>query len=167
MLEEEIAAGLHPSASGRLARAPLVQAVKDLESIYASRILFGENNVKGHLFLSAAVAQVESMEAGVNSERAITEAFQKSARYSLELLKKRTQIVDTPSDAASREQGGNADANSSKGGDSDFDFMNVEQDGGFDFVMQDGSPSFNFDAPDSWLFSGFETTDKFGEGVFF
>ena len=156
MIEDEITSGLHPSASGKLARAPLLQAVKDLQSIYASRILFGENNVKPHLLVSAAVAQIEGLENERDVEQGILEAIRCSARHSLELLKERIQLVDTPSDTGSGEQGGSVDAIDGPTEAADFDFMNVEQDLGFDFVMQDGSPNFNFDEPDSWLSSGWE-----------
>jgi len=156
MIEEEIRSGLHPSSSGKLARAPLIQTFKDLESVYASRILFGENNVKIHLLMSAVLAQIDGLERGIDVEETITEAIRKSARNSLELLKQRTQIFDTPSDTGSGEPVRNGDANSSLSGDADFDFMNVEQDIGLDFVMQDGSPSFDINTGDSWLFPGWE-----------
>jgi len=152
MIEDEIKSGLYPSASGKLARAPLIQAVKDLEPIYALRILFGDNQVKAHLVVSAVVAQLECLENCTDVEQGIMAAIRKSARYSLELLKQRTQIVNTPSDSDSGEQTGNTESNTESTINTDFDFMNVEQDAGFDFLMQDASPNFDFDLPDSWLF---------------
>jgi len=157
MIDEEIASGLHPSATRKLARAPLIQILKDLESIYGSRMLFGENNPKLHLLLCAAVAQVEAMENEMDVEKNIMDAIRRSARNSLELLKQRTQIVDTASDTGSGERIEVTEANPGWSGDGDFDFMNIEQDIGNDFLMEDGGQSFDFDTTTSWLFPAWET----------
>ena len=147
-LEEDAQSGLPMSAQSQVSREPLRRAMKDVVDLSAKRIELGENSVKGHLFLSAAMGQIEASENGTSPERGIIEASRVSARHCLDLLKARTNTVQTPSDgtgevvdAAAAELGFGAEGN--------MDF-------GYDFVMQDGSPNFNFDAPDSWLYSGWE-----------
>lgn len=71
------------------AREPLKQALRDIIALAEERIKLVENNVKGHLFISIVLAQVDAMERGESIERAVLDAAKKSLAFCLELLKER------------------------------------------------------------------------------
>lgn len=71
------------------AREPLKQALRDIIALAAERIKLVENNVKGHLFISIVLAQVEAMERGTSIEKAVLGAAKSSLTFCLELLRER------------------------------------------------------------------------------
>ncbi|MCJ1302983.1 hypothetical protein MMC08_005788 [Hypocenomyce scalaris] len=150
-LEEEASNGssnaalTQPSMINKLARSarePIIQAVKQMVELAARRIALGETNVKGHVLLSAALAQITAMEAGEPPEHAIFEAAKQSAKSCYALLRARTTSApaDLDEQHAPEERSGLG-----TGGQQDFDF---------DVLMQD--ESLNLDISNSWLFSGWE-----------
>jgi len=78
--------------ASRVSREPLHQAMRQVVDTLEKRIAVGESNVKGHLFASAIVGQVEAMEAGTSIEEGIYEAAKKSAGTCYELLKERYNL---------------------------------------------------------------------------
>ncbi|KAH8591282.1 hypothetical protein B0O99DRAFT_598148 [Bisporella sp. PMI_857] len=144
LLEEELAQGLGLSVAGKLTRGPLQQAVRGLLTMTAKRIELGEQNVKGHIFLSAALAYVDALENNKDVEKGILEGALASARHCLGLLRARLDMPETPPFTEPPIE------NSGDG------TMGVDQDFSYDFMMQDGGSSFNFEMPDAWLYSGWQ-----------
>lgn len=152
-LEEEAAAGLSPSASSAAARQPFRDAIKDLENLFTMRVEFGENNVKGLLFVQAALGQIKALDEGTDLQTAIVEHARIGARKCLDLLRTRCKIPPTP------EAGTESEITDPGSGEWQTDMLTGDSTYGYDFTMQDGSPesgmsNFNFDIPESWLFSG-------------
>lgn len=139
-LDEDKTSGLPPTATAKLARAQLEQTMQDSLRLLGKRIELGENSVKGYLFLSAAMGQIEATQNGADIEEGITNAMKASGRYCLDVLKVRMNCPESPP----------------------VPIVEVEEApgiGGFeyDFVMGDGSPEYGFDVPDdSWMFTGWE-----------
>jgi hypothetical protein len=111
----------------KASREPLRQAIRDLVELCAERIRLGENNVKGHLFMSIALGQIEAMEEGRSVEQGIIEAARVSARVCNAILRARMdeRNMNGPIPAVLDDfqvNGGNAE-----GG--------MEQDLGFDFTV--------------------------------
>jgi Fungal specific transcription factor domain len=148
-LEEEHASGLSPSTSVKISHAPLQQCVRDIAALLKTRIELGENNIKEYLFLSAAVARIESWEKGTDPRKETAKAVLLSARESLEILKARTKLTDTLLDTGD---------GYSAGGEVAGELSLLDEDLSYDFVMEDGSPNFSFDIPESWLLPGWETS---------
>ena len=127
----------------------------------AQRISLGENNIKGHLFLSAVSAQIDAMERGEDPDELIAKAAKDSAAACYGLLKARikkppSSIVDevdlVKESGASMGVGG---GNGNSGGEvMDFGTMEMAQEFAFEYLMPDAS--MNFDIPESWLFEGWE-----------
>lgn len=67
-------------------RTRLLAAVRQVPSITAKRLHFGETNVKSHVFLQMGIAQVEAMEQGLEITAHVITAATKSARQALEIL---------------------------------------------------------------------------------
>ena len=142
-LEDDVKSGLPPSIQKKATRQPLYQAVEDIITLTAARIREGENNAKGHLFLSAASAQIQAMTNGVRPEDVVPEAAKQSALHCLELLRARTKMPpDTPteSDVGTNVSGGMESLE-------DLDY-------GFNVFLPDAN--LNLEVPDSWIFTGWE-----------
>lgn len=123
-------------------RESLKQCLRELIQLAADRISVVENNVKGHLFMSVVLAQLEAMENGGDPERAVLEAARKSADKCYDLLVGRISAgmnVPVPVDS---------------GPVIDIPGFEGAQDFGMDFTMQDWS--LDQDNPDAWFKSGFE-----------
>jgi hypothetical protein len=73
----------------RKAREPLRGFISYMIELSAQRIVLGENNIKGHLFLCAVSAQIEAMEKGEDPDPLIAKAAKDSATTCYELLKAR------------------------------------------------------------------------------
>ncbi len=137
-LEEETTFTEH-SKSGR---ESLKQCLRDIIILSRERIAAGENNVKGNLFISVVLAQLEAMEDGLDSERIVLDAATKSADRCYDLLVSRTSAgINVPL------RPDNISMNGIPG------FGGV-QDLGMDFTMQDWS--MDQDNLDGWFKSGFE-----------
>lgn len=76
-----------PQASA--AREPLKQILRDQVKLAEGRIKLVENNVKGHLFMTAILAQIEAQEEGRDAERSIMDAAVESLRSGLRWMKER------------------------------------------------------------------------------
>ncbi|KIN04569.1 hypothetical protein OIDMADRAFT_156663 [Oidiodendron maius Zn] len=141
-LEEDVRSGLPPSIQRKASREPLYEAVQDIITLTSDRIREGENNAKGHLFLSAAAAQIHAMTNGIPPEEVIPEAAKQSAAHCLELLRARTKMppVTPESDLGT---------NVSSSGES-----MEEPDYGFNVFMPD--VNMEFEIPESWVFTGWE-----------
>lgn len=70
----------------RKAREPYKQIIRDAITLMEYRIPFAENNVKGHLFMSAVYGQLEAMEQGTAVDMGAVSGAQKSARICLKIL---------------------------------------------------------------------------------
>ena len=127
-LEEEASNGssnaalTQPSTINKLARSarePIIQAVKLMVELAARRIALGETNVKGHVLLSAALAQITAMEAGEPPEHAIFEAAKQSAKscYALLCARMTSTSADLDEQRAPDERSGLG-----TGGEQDFGF---------------------------------------------
>jgi hypothetical protein len=134
-LDEDSTVAEHDKAT----RQSLKQSLRDIIDLAAERISAGENNVKGHLFMSVVLAQLEAIEAGVDAERAVLDAASKSADLCYNLLVARISAdMDIPTEGSMNEI---------------LDFGGV-QDFGMDFAMQDWSV--DQESRDALFKSGFE-----------
>lgn len=98
----------------------------------------GENNVKGHLFISVILTRIEAMENGINPEPVVLKTAQKSLFLCYELLSMRINgslSADTISSSVLQDLGG-------------------PQDFVVDFTVQDWS--MDRDIQVSWFQSGHE-----------
>ena len=125
-------------------REPLKQILRDTIELTAERIAIAENNLKGHLFISAVLGQVEAIEAGTSPEMGAVDGAMRSARASYELLAARVPSLTAEREAESQ------DLVSNTGGE-----MLIMQDPAMDLAMQNWNMDF-LDLPDSWRYSGFE-----------
>lgn len=128
----------------RPGREPMLQAVRNILVLAEKRIETSENNVNGHLFLSAALAQIDAMEAGTSCEVAVFEAAKRSVGITYGILRVRTGAV-TAASQHGYHNGQGMDGESSLDGD--------VQDLDFDY-LQDAN--IDFDVPDSWLLPGWD-----------
>ena len=147
-LEEELANGLGLSASARSARVPLHRCVRDLAELSAARIALGDNNVKWHLLLCAAVGQVEALEKGTDPRQEMLEATRVGGKACLELLRARMKVPD----ATEFRDAGELDVRELE--------LEPEHDFSYDFMMQDEFATFDVDQPDSWFFSGWDENES-------
>jgi hypothetical protein len=109
-------------------RQPLKNILRDACDLLAVLISVAENNVKGHLLFSAALGQIEAMEAGTSPYQGAVEGAKRSAEICFALLADKLPILTQESE-------------------------NTPQDG-IGFSMQDWS--MDFVMPDAWLFSGWD-----------
>ncbi|KAK2776999.1 C6 zinc finger domain-containing protein [Colletotrichum kahawae] len=77
-------------------RALLKSSVKDLIEMSAERIRQGDTNIKGHMFLSMIVAQVEAMEEGHSGEQMIAQSAKNSLEFCNSILLRRLENVPSP-----------------------------------------------------------------------
>jgi hypothetical protein len=118
-------------------RQPLKNILREACDLLAVRVSVAENNVKGHLLFSAALGQIEAMEAGTSPYQGAVEGAKRSAEVCFGLLADKVSI-STP------------------------EVENTLQDG-MGFGMQDWS--MDFVMPDAWLFSGWDG-GQFGGGPY-
>jgi hypothetical protein len=116
-------------------RQPLKNILCEACELLAVRVSVAENNVKGHLLFSAALGQIEAMEAGTSPYQGAVEGAKTSAEICFGLLAGKVSI-STP------------------------EFENILQDE-MGFGMQDWS--MDFVMPDAWLFSGWDGGQFDGE----
>ncbi|KAE9382255.1 hypothetical protein N431DRAFT_360951 [Stipitochalara longipes BDJ] len=130
------------SENGKLSREPLKQCLREVIALSANRITEVENNIKGHLFMSLVMAQVEAMEEGLDPAPRVLDAATKSADMCYGLLAARYSTMNgsIPPPARCPHE------TQAFWGGPDF---------GMDFAMQDWTldPESN---QDSWFKSGFE-----------
>ncbi|XMA20749.1 hypothetical protein WAI453_013540 [Rhynchosporium graminicola] len=139
----------------RMAREPLKNLLRGAVDLLAKRVEFAENNVKGHLFISVVLAQIEALEVGANQEVNVIEAGRKSVALCLELLKRRIpQRVSAGDYDRHVEDGTSPDGIGVTGGVGEI------PDPRMDFTMDDWNMDFNL--PDSWLVSGWEDNQPWG-----
>ncbi|TAQ85283.1 hypothetical protein B7494_g6386 [Chlorociboria aeruginascens] len=138
-LIDQIAEETAPLPIATLSRAPLHKAIEDTVELSTQRILLGETNVKGNVFLSAVLAQIRGLESGLSGEEmeeSMLEAAMTSAKKCYALL--RSMVSSTPV------------------GIDEEPVMEGWQDGfEWDLMMQDTAFE-AFEVPDSWMFSGWE-----------
>ncbi|KAI9749401.1 MAG: hypothetical protein M4579_006886 [Chaenotheca gracillima] len=130
----------------RQAREPLHAALRTWEALTRKRVENGENNVKGHCFMSMAMGQIDAMENNTNVMQGISEAAQRSTAVCYELLKARVGSAHTTPADSGGQRPHEANEDGSLGG--------AETQGyGIDLLL-DGT--FDLEIPDSWLFPGWE-----------
>ncbi|RFU35389.1 hypothetical protein B7463_g930, partial [Scytalidium lignicola] len=122
-------------------REPLVQLLRDMRVILEKRIQIHENNVKGHLFLSMALAQIQAMETGVPLEPILAEAMRTSLATCYELLKSRIKVTEVSGDVG---QGPTNDM-VTNGNSSINEYNSINEDELNNFLI-----------PDSWLFQSWD-----------
>lgn len=132
------------------AREPLEQYIAYMAELTAQRISLGENNIKGHLFISAVSAQIDALERGVDPDPLIAKAAKESAEMCYGLLKAR--IKKPPSSVVMESEPTAGDDNGN--GMLEFGSMEMDQEFAFEYLMPDAN--MNFDIPESWLFEGWE-----------
>ena len=155
---------------GSLAREPLKQALRDIIELASERIRTLENNVKGHLFISIVLAQVEAMEQGWSEkevEQAVLKAAEESLKHCLGLLEHRikkgltedeyTKITNATSPTADLGAVLAETPETTRGEGGEFN----AQEFGMDFSMADWNMDMRFPSPDSWLLSGWEDNRQY------
>lgn len=146
-LEEEANDTGYKTQWTKTLREPLIQVVRSMIDLLAKRLLEGENNVQGHLFMSTALGQIEAMERGTSPEQGIFEAAKRSLTECYEVLKARTAPADTgPSPMVDFQDP--MDGQSSNG-----DLLLGSQDFDFDFMQ---NADLDYGMPNSWLFPGWD-----------
>jgi hypothetical protein len=135
------------------AQKPLKAYVAYMLDLTAQRISLGENNIKGHLFLSAVSAQVDALERGIDPDLLIAKAAKDSAEMCYGLLKNR---IRKPPSSVVMEESENVGGKDRNGGNGMLEFgsMDTETEFAFEYLMPDANV--NFDIPESWLFEGWE-----------
>ena len=79
------------SESNIVQRKELHKAIEGYIELTICRIKAGETNVKGHIFFSCVMAQINAMHAGTSLEESILEALNRSTETSYQLLKAKTE----------------------------------------------------------------------------
>jgi hypothetical protein len=150
-LEEE--SPLMRNEVDRKAREQLRRYIAYMVELSAQRISLGENNIKGHLFLSAVLAQIDALERGVDPDPLIAKAAKESAENCYGLLKAR--IKKPPSSVVMESEAvvGDADRDA-EAATTGFGTMEMDHEFAFEYLMPDANMS--FDIPESWLFEGWE-----------
>ena len=132
----------------RLQRQPLHDAIRRILDLSKDRLRLGETNVKGLLFLSMALGQAESMEAGTSQEDGILNAAKQSVVTGFEILKSR--LPSDTADGSSPRETSQLEANAER---------SMEQDGqdpAMDLVLGGADLGLNFEEASSWLFPAFD-----------
>jgi hypothetical protein len=146
----ELLAQIEEGTSPSIARESLKTVFRDVIDLAAKRIALVENNVKGHLFSSIVLAQIEALEQGRDPEQAVLKAARESMALCLDLLKKRIERMPR---VMERNDGLQLTGSAGVGM---IDSLNPTL--GMDFTMQDWT--MDFDSPDSFLMSGWEDTNS-------
>ena len=140
------------SEVARKAREPLRVYLDYMIELSAQRISLGENNIKGHLFLSAVSAQIDAMEKGDDEDELIAKAAKDSATTCYGLLKAR--IKKPPSSVVLESEPVVKSGNRQETGQIEFGTMDMNSEFAFEYLLPDAN--MNFDIPESWLFEGWE-----------
>ncbi|KAH8802922.1 fungal-specific transcription factor domain-containing protein [Xylogone sp. PMI_703] len=120
-------------------REPLFRLLRDMILLLAERIKIHENNVKGHLFMSMSLAQIEATEAGIPPESVFADAARASLTTCYELMKARIKGGESPEESSQRPQ--NEAVQNGNAPNTEYNFTDE-----YDLS--------NFVLPDSWLFQG-------------
>jgi len=80
------------NARAKATREPIIEAVKYAIFLKTERLKVGEMNVKGHLFSSMALGQIEATERGQDIQQGIAEAAMSSLQKSHAILKERASV---------------------------------------------------------------------------
>jgi Fungal specific transcription factor domain len=130
------------SEQSKASREPLKQCLRDAITLSVNRITEVENNIKGNLFMSLTLAQIDALEEGIDPSQSVLDAATKSADRCYDMLVARYSAMNGSIPPS------NNSTNDTLGfwGGQDF---------GMDFTMQDWTldPESN---QDSWFKSGFE-----------
>ncbi|KAK6592897.1 C6 zinc finger domain-containing protein [Botrytis cinerea] len=105
----------------------------------SERIMRGDTNIKGHVFISCICGQVEALQKGACPNEAIITEARKSVNHCLQLMMDKYKDQETQTSAV---------ANCNLSVDSGLNGV------GWDAMMQD--PNVNFKFPGDWVFSGWE-----------
>jgi len=137
-IDEDTTASEHSKA----AREPLKQCLRDVITLSANRIAEVENNIKGNLFISLILAQLEAIEEGVDPAQRVLDTATKSADKCYRLLSTRFSAINVPVQAP-------------ESGLNDLLGFGGAQDFGMEFTMQDWTLDQDSNQ-DAWFKSGFE-----------
>lgn len=91
--EEALNPPLGTQARAKALREPLIQALRDTTLFKVERLKAGEKNVKGYLFSSMLLGQIEATENGEDIDKGIGDAAMKSLRESHAILKERATAL--------------------------------------------------------------------------
>ncbi|KAF7863219.1 hypothetical protein EAF04_007301 [Stromatinia cepivora] len=105
----------------------------------SNRILRGDTNIKGHVFISCLCGQIEALQKNTSTEEGIITEARKSVEYCLQLMKDKLRDQEAQM---------NAEVNRNLSMNTGLDGVN------WDTVMQD--PGVEFDLAGDWVFSGWE-----------
>jgi len=132
------------SEQGKASREHLKQCLREVITLSANRIAEVENNIKGNLFMSLLMAQIDAMEEGIDPGASVLDTATKSADRCYDLLVARYSNMNDSIPPVDNDNGAN-DTVGFWGG----------QDFGMDFTMQDWTldPESN---QETWFKSGFE-----------
>lgn len=84
---------------------PLRAAAGKVLALQAERFKAGESNVKGHLFFSVAVGQIDALAQGTAPEVGIYEAARRSLQFTYDILRAETTVTATAADRSARQDG--------------------------------------------------------------
>ncbi|KAJ5782239.1 hypothetical protein N7457_004013 [Penicillium paradoxum] len=73
-------------------RATMLETVRGIGRITERRLRFGETNVKSHIFLHMAIAQIDAMQKGLEIRPRILAASKQSAEKALNVLKEQSDL---------------------------------------------------------------------------
>jgi hypothetical protein len=132
------------SEQGKASREHLKQCLREVITLSANRIAEVENNIKGNLFMSLLMAQIDAMEEGIDPGASVLDTATKSADRCYDLLVARYSNMNDSIPPVDNDNGAN-DTVGFWGG----------QDFGMNFTMQDWTldPESN---QETWFKSGFE-----------
>ena len=125
-------------------REPIREAVRNIIDLAEHRIQSGDYNIKPYLFLSMAMGQIDSMEAGDPPEYGIYPAARTSCGKCIEILQSRTNSFPAGSEPAE-----------SKNQNLENDISHTVNGQGFDLNIPQNL-NFDFEIPDSWFFPSWE-----------
>ncbi|KAH8807545.1 putative C6 transcription factor [Xylogone sp. PMI_703] len=141
-LEEDVSEFM--KEKNRARRQPLIDDVRNALKMAEDRVRHGETNVKGYVFLSMAMGQVEAMQNGTSVMEGISRAANESLALCYSLLKSMAAKNDSENTEYSEQENTGYEKAVSEPYTVDLDF---------DF-LDDGT--LDLDAPGSWLVDGLE-----------
>lgn len=121
-------------------RARLLATIRQVPSITAKRLHFGETNVKSHVFLQMAIAQVEAMEQRLDTTTHVLTTATTGARQALEILQSQSAMNEHKDNCAFEHLGSELGPMSAN----DFVPLALPENGDMDLDLGDMA---------SWLFS--------------
>ncbi|RAL60354.1 hypothetical protein DID88_000130 [Monilinia fructigena] len=108
-----------------------------------NRILRGDTNIKGHVFISCLCGQIEALQKAASTEEGIITEARKSVEHCFQLMKNRLRDQEAKI---------SAEVNRNLSIDTGLDNLNWDA-----VVMQD--PGVDFELPGEWVFSGWEDSN--------